>query len=129
MRDGKLAGGPPMRPAYEDCGLAPKSPLTRELMSCTLEDELHGSADGGENDRDIMETEHPPINSLISAMIVKEESLSMVDTGLEDAAGSTHEYIDLEAISGEPQVTEVDPQPEPSDEDLKVKMDIDKPIS
>lgn len=47
IKDDKPAGGPPMDPAYEDCRLAPVSPLAQELMRCSLEEELENSADGG----------------------------------------------------------------------------------
>lgn len=40
--------GPPIRSAYEDVRLAPKSELTQELLERSLEEEL-GLMDGGEN--------------------------------------------------------------------------------
>lgn len=36
--------GPPMRIAYEDVRFAPRSSLTAELLSCSLEEELYGDA-------------------------------------------------------------------------------------
>lgn len=46
LKDGKLIKGSIMRPAYEETRLAPAKTLTRELLSCSLEDELCVSADG-----------------------------------------------------------------------------------
>lgn len=45
--NGNAARGPTMKPAYEDVRIAPTSPLAQELMSCSLEQELGLTADGG----------------------------------------------------------------------------------
>ena len=54
--------GPPMRVAYEDLRLAPRNKLTKELLSCSLEDELQALHDvrhptmKNQCDRDISKT-------------------------------------------------------------------------
>lgn len=70
LKNGAPVKGPLMKPAYEDVRFAPKSELTRELLSCTLEEEfgmrMRYSEANPETDNDTHATN---INALLSAQI------------------------------------------------------------
>lgn len=61
-------------------------------MSCSLDDEPRGQTDGGESTNMRNSASHPPINSLISAMLAKDTYRCAVDTGLAYPAAPYNEY-------------------------------------
>lgn len=118
LKDGQPIGGQPMKPAYADLRLAPRSALARELMRSGEEEELGLSADGGS--RVSGHVEHPPttdVNSLISAKLPEGISPNAIDTGFDSAIGPDTVYMQFEADND---VT--------TDDMDQAEMDIDRPF-
>lgn len=97
VKDGKPTNGNVMKPAYEDTRLAQSNSLFRELLSCSLEDQLQESVNWREVCTDHDAVGHSRnINALISSRLVPKKSIGMLDVGTDNPERPNGDYHTLQ---------------------------------